>query len=509
MKSTVKVSIGRMAFHLDADAHGALKDYLDKLEKYFSTRDSGKEIVSDIEERLSELLMARLTAPGQVVNLAMVQEVIAIMGMPDDMDDEPAQPKSAAKTPLTPVSRRKRLYRDTEHKVIGGVCSGLAAYFRIDVVLVRLIFVLFLIVSFSFHHFSFAFHHFEFSDITFLIYIILWIAVPPARTVKEKLEMRGLHNPTVADIERKILEDAERPSQSIFVRLVKGFFRAVLVIVGIAILMAALVGFVAVPWSLFMFDFVPDVPMIDLLNYVDIGSPLWLVKVLVGAVVLLPLLGLVYLGVKALTGFKGKYKAGLTIFLLWLTSVVGLSLVAVPAVNAHKQWSNLQEDREVINVYDTLYINVSEEYRNSRDKMILDFYDDDDFFAFWTDGAGRNTSFYLLPRVEIRHTRDTGNIRISYTRSAFGRSTYSAKQNVEALASKFLLRDSLLLLEPFVFDKENKWNGEMIDIKIYVPRNKAVKIDMLDGKRKYINIGKHKRGIHVNVREGDMDVDWD
>ncbi len=489
MKSTVKVSIGRLAFHLDAEAHQVLKVYLERLERHFLNRESGKEIVSDIEERLSELLTVRLTQPGQVVTLPMIQEVIAIMGMPDDMEEETGMP---AMNPVMPEPRRKRLYRDPDNKMIGGVCSGLAAYFNTDKVFFRLFFILFFFGFFILRH--------AMGGAAIFTYVILWIAMPLARTAKEKLEMHGTQSPTVAEIERKMLEDMERPEKSIFARLVKGFFRAILVFIGIAILLAALIGFLFVPWSLLMFDFVPNIPMIDLLNYVNIGAPLWLVKTLIGAVMLLPLLGLVYLGVKALVGFKGKYRVGLMIFVLWLASLIGLTAVLVPTFKNHARWTNLQEDVVVTSVYDTLFVNVAADYHLDTDKMVVDYRDDDEFFVFWTNEAGRNTSFYMLPRVEIEHTGDTGDIRISYTRYAFGENMYKAKENLATLSPKFLLRDSLLLLEPFIFDKKNKWNGEMMGIKIYVPRNKEVKLQMLDGRRKYVKI---------KLRDQDIDIDID
>ncbi len=494
MKSTVKVSIGRLAFHLDSDAHNVLKTYLDRLEKHFAGKESGKEIVSDIEGRLAELLSARLTQAGQVVTRPIVDEVIAIMGMPDDMEDETATASPSGPELRPPVAfHRKRLYRDIDYKVIGGVCSGLANYFGIDAVFVRLFFVLFF--------FSFFFWH-GLAGTAMLTYLILWVVVPAARTDNEKLKMRGNANPTVAEIERKMLEDAYRPAESSFLRLLKFFGRAMLVFFGIIILIVALVGFLFVPWSLCMFDFIPHIPTIDLLNYVNISAPLWVLKLLLGAVFLLPLLGLIYLGVKALVGFKGKYKVGLIMFLLWLVSLISLALLVIPTISSHAQWTNLQEDVVVESPCDTLYVNLPEQYRHMGNNMLVNYNHEEGFLAFWTGDSARNTVFYLLPAVDILHTSDTGNIRISYTRHASGRNELEARARVAAMPSKFLLQDSLLLLEPFIFDKKNnKWDGEMAAIKIYVPQNKRIQLLLLNGDSVYT-----KKTFHWHLR--DYKYEW-
>ncbi|MDR0295895.1 MAG: PspC domain-containing protein, partial [Prevotellaceae bacterium] len=292
MKTTIKVSIGRLAFNMDSDAHQRLKDYLDRLEQHFAYKESGKEIVSDIEERLSELLAARLSEPGQVITMAMVEEVIAIMGTPDDMED--------TTPPVAPLSepRGKRLYRDVEHKLIGGVCSGLANYFNTDTAVVRLVFIIFFFVPLL---------------PSLLVYLILWIVVPAARTAREKLEMRGKHKTTIADIEKKILEESESLRDSGFVRLLKVFARIFVVFFGIILLIVALCGFLLIP-AMFLFDFVPNITVIDFWDYVHIGSyPSW-VKLFFSLVVLLPFLGLMYIAIKALLGFRRKDKIGLSIF---------------------------------------------------------------------------------------------------------------------------------------------------------------------------------------------------
>src|SRR5699024_3301344 len=132
MKEVVKVSISGIAFSFDADAYKVMKDYLDKLEAGYAKKPDGREIIADIEARIAELILNEQESDS-VVGRGLAESVIAQLGFPDDLetDEEPA----AEKLP-------KRLYRNPDGAVLGGVCSGLGAYFNIDPVWIRLAFFL-------------------------------------------------------------------------------------------------------------------------------------------------------------------------------------------------------------------------------------------------------------------------------------------------------------------------------------------------------------------------------
>jgi phage shock protein PspC (stress-responsive transcriptional regulator) len=171
MKKTQTVNIGGQVFNIDEDAYSRLSNYLLEIEGKFLNQEEKKEIMADIEFRIGELLKARVSPYKQVITLTDIEEVIGVMGEPQafsgmDEEQEPGRRRT---------SGYRRMYRDGDHRVLGGVCSGMAAYWDIDPVLVR---ILFLIAFFGF-------------GIGFLIYLILWIVIPPARTTAQKLEMRG------------------------------------------------------------------------------------------------------------------------------------------------------------------------------------------------------------------------------------------------------------------------------------------------------------------------------
>jgi phage shock protein PspC (stress-responsive transcriptional regulator) len=177
MKITVSINLGGYSLNIDEDAYAELKMYLRNLELHFAREESSSEILSDIETRMAELFRAKLTSYKQVINIDDVRQVISVLGTPEDISDN--EDPSAREKFASPGYHR--MYRDPDHRVIGGVCSGMGAYWDIDPVIVRVIFVAL-----------------AFAGIGVLIYLILYIAIPEAKTTAQKIEMHGnpvnIHN---------------------------------------------------------------------------------------------------------------------------------------------------------------------------------------------------------------------------------------------------------------------------------------------------------------------------
>ncbi|MDX1477997.1 MAG: PspC domain-containing protein [Saprospiraceae bacterium] len=175
MNKVLQINVGGIPFTIDDDAYRKLSTYLDELETHFKYSDSSHEILSDIEARLAELLTERLKG-RDIVNIADVLATIKIMGNPNEFDDAyiESEPRSGGRP--WDVKTGKKLFRDPDNQVIGGVCSGLAAYFGIeDPIWVRLAFVIiFFTMGFG-----------------MLLYIIMWIMVPEAKTAGDRLAMMG------------------------------------------------------------------------------------------------------------------------------------------------------------------------------------------------------------------------------------------------------------------------------------------------------------------------------
>jgi phage shock protein PspC (stress-responsive transcriptional regulator) len=178
MKITVSINLGGYSFNIDEDAYAELKMYLKNLEHHFADEESSSEILSDIETRMAELFRAKLTTYKQVISIEDVRQAISVLGTPEDISDNEG-----------PSSREKfsspgyhRMYRDPDHRIIGGVCSGMGAYWDIDPLIVRIIFLALLLAG----------------GIGALVYIILYIVLPEAKTTAQKIEMKGepvnIHN---------------------------------------------------------------------------------------------------------------------------------------------------------------------------------------------------------------------------------------------------------------------------------------------------------------------------
>ncbi len=197
MKKTVNINLNGRVFYIDDDAFIRLREYLDKLERYFKKQEEGKEIINDIESRIAELLEEKLSSKSSVVTLDMVEDIMNQMGQPEDFEDEEEPKRSKEKSQYAAydyyTKKRKRLFRDVDNRVLGGVCSGLAAYLNMDPVLLRVLFVILIIVGVG---------------IIVPIYVILWIVVPAAITTGQKLEMRG-ENVTINNIEKAIRDEYE------------------------------------------------------------------------------------------------------------------------------------------------------------------------------------------------------------------------------------------------------------------------------------------------------------
>ena len=198
MNKTVTINISGIIFNIDEEAFKQLSQYLDTIKGYFNTSEGRDEIMADIEARIAEMFQEKLNEKNQVVSIKDVDKVIAIMGEPEDYIDEEIESESFnskanyEKVTTTGSSRFKRLYRDGEDRVMGGVCAGIAHYFGVDPIIPRILFII------SFFGFGTG----------FLAYIILWIIVPEAKSTAEKLQMKGEHI-NIENIKKSVENEAE------------------------------------------------------------------------------------------------------------------------------------------------------------------------------------------------------------------------------------------------------------------------------------------------------------
>lgn len=355
MKEIERVSLGGYAFTLESDAARLAEDYLGELEKYYDGRAGGGEILDGIEERMAELLMEKAGRDG-VVSRPMIEEAIGILGRPEDIEaaeeeagaegNSPAGPANDGKGTSNDERRQRKLYRDLENKMVAGVCSGLAAYFKQDVALFRILFVLFTVV------FTFGFWHhgvgWRISMGAPTIYVILWICMPAAKTVRQRWEQRG-EDGTLNSIQRSVEAGAKEFEEAVksvgqssawseFANIFGKLIGVVLLIVGFAGLFTGSLWGFGSGWlgnrhgdGFLGLGRLYDRGLTELHMYAPQAAHALAqpgVNILVALVCFLPFLGILYGALQLLFGFKPpKWHPGLVIFILWLLSVVALGIL--------------------------------------------------------------------------------------------------------------------------------------------------------------------------------------
>ena len=317
MKKTEQVNIGGYAFCLEADSYNLIRSYLDGLSAFYGSDADGAEIVAGIEERLAELLKERCS-DGSVASTADVRYVIDILGSPQNFEDTSAPQPEAPKP-----SVKRRLYRDISCKQISGVCSGLAAYLKIDVFLVRLVFVLLLLGSFALD---------EAALIVPLAYLILAIAMPKADTVQKMCELKG-EGCSYSEVEEQLRNrkvQPSRPAGSTLGRILGIIFGLILFLGGISFLFGGAFLF-AIPTKLSAFTDIFSEITEMLRNTFSIASlPHFRIATIVfaAAAYFIPCLLSIYAGILLIFGLKSpKWHPGLIMLLLWIVAILGLALL--------------------------------------------------------------------------------------------------------------------------------------------------------------------------------------
>ena len=201
MKKTLTVNLGGTVFHIDEDAYQLLDKYLSNLRIHFSKEEGSEEILNDFEMRISELFSERVRLGYEVISIIQVEEVIKRMGKPEEIFgenySEEAKDEFKTKVETGTGTAKKRFFRNSDDRILGGVAGGLAAYMGWDPTAVRIGFIILL-----------------FFQITIPVYLVLWLIVPMAKTAAEKLQMRG-ESITLENIGKTVTDGFEKVSNNV------------------------------------------------------------------------------------------------------------------------------------------------------------------------------------------------------------------------------------------------------------------------------------------------------
>jgi phage shock protein PspC (stress-responsive transcriptional regulator) len=476
MKKTFTINISGTVFHIDDDAHEKLNNYLIKLTRYFGTDPDAKEIVQDIESRISELFSQRLKDGSEVITIEHVEEIIQIMGMPEAFTETNEEKKEEPKI-VSPRAGGKKLYRDPDNRVLGGVCSGLGAYFDIDPVFIRLIFVLLFFFGVG---------------SSFLIYVILWIVVPKARNIAQRLEMKG-EEVNVNNISKSIKEEIQdvkdnydkfRKSKTyskgreqlsdagnVLLSILRAFAKIFVVIFGVVLVIISIALIVAFIVSLFVsHEFIGISPFsfLDLHLFANGGILSW-VWVGIALLVGVPLIFLTYLGLKLIFRFKPLNGAFSLSFLgLWLLGVVILIGATISGVGGFRRTSTNTKQEILPTRSDTLYLKLGKD--EFSDYLSAKF----DIGRLRVASMNDKDFLVGIPRFTIERS-ESNDFNVIIKTKANGHDLNNALANARDVVYKYDQQDSLVTFQPwFMIPSKSSWHAQEINIFLKIPLNKTV-----------------------------------
>ena len=485
MNKTVNINLANILFHIDEKAFNKLQRYLEAIKRSFQGTTGSDEIIADIEARIAELFQEKMESERQVITLKEVDEVINVMGQPEDyMVDEDIFEDAPRPSEKTSSKRVKKLYRDIDSKYIGGVCSGLEHYLGIDALWIRLFFIFFAL----------------FTGFGFIAYILLWILVPEAATTSQKLDMKG-EPINISNIEKKVKEGFEDVSEKVknvdyekvgnkvksstqtffdtigdiimfLFKVVGKFIGILLIIIGAA----TLIGLFIALFTVGLLDII-HIPGIDFYDMVSTtGTPVWLVSTLAFFAIGIPFFFLLYLGLKILVNNLKSIGniAKFSLLGLWLLSIIGLSVLGVKQASAHAYTGTVTTNETLYFAEnsDTLNIQMrSNELYEYRDHMEIN----DMTLVYQEDGSRLLHSDAV--RFDIKKSNDTLTA-IRIRKDADGSSFENARNRASNIDYSYTAENKTLWLDDYLTTgTENKVRDQEVRVTFYVPAGHVIKFD--------------------------------
>ncbi len=513
MNKTVNINLAGIFFHIDENAYLKLQRYLEAIKRSFTDSQGRSEIISDIEARIAELFSERIQNEKQVVGIKLVDEVITIMGQPEDyiVDEEIFEDEPVSKKRYTSSKPSKKLYRDTDNSYIGGVAAGLSHYLGIDMLWVRIIWIILALGSGG----TFIF-----------IYLIFWALVPEAVTTAEKLTMTG-EAVNISNIEKKIKDGidtiaekvqsvdlkkqgdkikegfgnvADNISDSVkgidyqkhgsslksssrnffdtigdiimfFLKVFAKFIGIILIITGASTLLALVVAMFTVG--------VTDAVHFQGMDFVDAANianvPIWLMSMLLFFAIGIPFFFVFYLGLKILINNLKSIGnvAKFSLFGVWLLAIVGLIIIGVRQATEHAFDANVTS-REQLNIVpgDTLRVKMRGNdvydgylYRHYNNYRIRP--DDEDSRTIYSSGVS----------LIVRSTTDS-IASMSIEKNASGRNYEIAKTRASNINYNYAFVNNELRLDAYLStDIDNKFSEQNVEIILYLPEGTILYAD--------------------------------
>lgn len=474
MNKTININLGGTFFYIDEDAYNKLTRYLDAVKRSISDPQGKDEIIKDIEVRIAELFTEKQKHDKQVITIKEVEEVIAVMGQPEDyaVDDEMFE--DSGKSTYEHKSAKK-LFRDIDNKYLGGVSSGLGHYLGVDAVWMRLLWVILTIITTG----TFA-----------LFYILFWILVPAAVTVADKLTMKG-EPVNISNIERKFKESYDNVADKIknadydkygkrvksntdnFTDALGTFFMALLTVfvkfIGAIILLVSsftliglFIGLFITGVSGFYSEWFADAFVLGTGDFM----PFWLLSIVTFLAIGIPFFALFILGLKIIVPhLKPMSKvAKLTFLGVWILAIGTLIFFGVrQAVQVSHTGNHVKTERLDVYPQDTLYVGMHTNRHFERDvhrrSGVKVKYDEND----------QKVHYYNNVRLIVKSTKDSV-AAISVDRIAKGKSYDEARARAQNIEYGYRFTGEKLLLDGYFLTPDDQdYREQEVEITLYLP----------------------------------------
>lgn len=493
MNKTIIINISGIIFHIEEGAYELLRNYMQEIKRHFGNAEDSFEIVTDIENRIAELFSEHLAKENkQVINEEDVNRMIAIMGKSDDFDPEFGQAGNATETQTT---IKKRLYRNPDDRILGGVCSGIAAYLDMDPIWIRLM----LVVSMMF-------------GVGFMMYIILWVIMPEAKSRTEKISMRG-EKVNIESIRRSL--EAESMNSRSGSRQIKGaisgivdgilavlssvfriFVKVFVKLAGLFIIVLTAVLTLSLTVVLFGGMGIIDRGANNFFPF-NIIDPSFQAGAFISWYFLLaiPVIVILMLGIRMTFNRDpfGKI-SGMSLLGAWIIALFFSSYFAVEALSQFRESGTLKEIKELkLSPTKTYYLtgNNNKHYEYDVDSVYSEKMGLTQKVVVKTDGKN---IFFDDIRINIEKS-DGNELKLISLYTSNGKDIESAIRSAENISYTFKQEDSLLIFDKFFYLKNGSyWRNPGVELTLLVPENSKLYIkDNIDYRIYNIYSGGCKR----------------
>jgi len=623
MNKVININFQGRVIPIEEPAYEELKKYVESLRQYFSKEEGKEEIINDIENRIAELFSEKLKITDNAfISEAHVEAIIASIGRPEQFEEESLASSADKETAYThtsssstgnPGTARESLYRNANEKILGGVCSGLAAYLKIDTTIIRVLFALLAVGSFGFglllyvvlwvllperylnavvvtrklyrdpeqkvlggvcsglaHYFNiqvwiprlifalpfivgaleniFNWVHFTGAftlpfGTFFLIYVILWAVVPKAITASERLEMKG-KKVDLESIKNKVKEEMQDVKENLtekagkwknefgskaaeigqeakdsarrfageagpaikntrngFVRFIVGVFKVFFFFIGgvIAIsLIAASFGIIGA-----------GTVLMPLKNFaVNSESIQWYAWGTLILFILVPIVAIVQWIIRSIIGHKTKSPViGITLGVLWFLGWISVTMLVATISKQFRRVGSVKTEMALVQPSNGKLLINFKDAKGQYYPLDLNIGDDDEFQNSGNEimlTAHEDSLLLSNIKIKLERSRDA-NFHVSLVRRARANSPMEAESIAGEISFAIDQADSILTLPAsFPITTSQKFRNQQVIVEIQVPVGREIYVDRKAENLHWYSFKGGPQGLLINI-----DEDWD